>query len=142
MGGVNALAQPQNVLSVNGMPPMANALAQNRAMGREDPMFQISLAPFDPAKNHPVNLPGGGIATEYSATSQAPDGSWIVHPQIWWDADGNPVWMPEQQGLQAALAYEAMGNKPFPRFRSQADADAWASNRSHRGGGTQGAMDK
>ena len=144
MGGkANALAPPRNVLGqVNGMSPLNNALTQNSNMGRDDPMFQIGLSPFDPTKNHPVQLPGGNIATEYSATSQAPDGTWIVHPQIWWDQSGNPVWMPDEQGLQTALSYEAMGNKPFPRFKSLSAAEAWSTKRSHNGGGTKGAMDQ
>ena len=139
----NALAPPKNALGlINGMSPMANALAQSSMAGHDDIGFQIGLSPFDPAKNHPIQLPGGNIATEYSATSQAPDGSWIVHPQIWWDQDGNPIWMPGPQGMQAAMTYEAMGNKPFPRFKSLADAETWSTQRSHNGGGTQGAMNK
>lgn len=100
----------------------------------------LGLSPFDPQKNKPVSLPGGGYATEYSATGQDGSGSWMVYPQIWWDQGGNPRLMSGDMGLQAASIYEMAGNKPFPRFKSQEEADSWAASRSAHGGGTKGKI--
>ena len=100
----------------------------------------LGLAPFDPDRNKPVALPGGSYATEYSATTQLPDGQYIVHPQIWWDQQGNPRWLGDEWGQRAAMLYEQQSGNPFPRFASPQEADAWAANRSHNGGGTQGQM--
>ena len=98
------------------------------------------LHPFDPTRNKPVQLPAGGQATEYSATSQAPDGSWIVHPQIWWQPDGEPRYFPDAQSLAVAMYYEQITGHKFPRFASPSEADAFASGRSQKGGGLLDAI--
>jgi len=98
------------------------------------------IHPFDPARNQPIQLPGNNIATEYSATSQTPDGYWIVHPQIWWSPDGKPAYLPGEVGMYMALQYERMTGHHFPRFSTVEDADRFASGRSKGGGGLLGMM--
>lgn len=98
------------------------------------------IHPFDPVRNKPVQLPTGAQATEYSVTSQAPDGTWLVHPQIWWRPDGSPMYIPNEQGLAVALAYERMAGHKFPRFKTAEEADAFASGRSKHGGGLLGMI--
>ena len=99
----------------------------------------LGFAPYDPEANKPVDLPGGEYATEYTATSQLPDGSWVVHPQIWWDSEGNPRWLGEQS-LDMALLHEANTGSAMPRFETEADANKYAATRSSVGGGTQGGI--
>ena len=95
----------------------------------------IGLQPFDPKVNKPIPLPGGGQATEYSATTLDPtSGKFVVHPQIWfWGKE--PRYLAGEQGLGAALVYEMNGGSPFPRFDTVDQADAWARSRSDAGGG-------
>ena len=101
----------------------------------------LRLRPFDPARDRPVSLPGGNFATEYSTTSQDPfTGEWIVHPQIWWNDRGEPVYLPGDQGLEVVQALEAMGGAMFPRFSSVREADSFASGRSQGGGGMRGGL--
>lgn len=99
----------------------------------------LGFAPFDATRNAPVKLPGGDFATEYSATSKLPDGSWIVHPQIWWDADGNPRWLGDQ-ALDMTLLYEANTGKVMPRFQTEEEANTYAATRSRAGGGTKSGI--
>lgn len=99
----------------------------------------LGFAPYDPNVNKPAQLPGGGEATEYTATSQLPDGSWVVHPQIWWDADGNPRWL-GPQSLDMALIYETNTGNVMPRFKTEEDANKYATSRSSAGGGTKGGI--
>ena len=99
----------------------------------------LGLAPYDPKTNKPISLPGGEYATEYTATSQLPDGSWVVHPQIWWDAEGNPHWLGEQS-LEMALLYEDNTGSVMPRFETENDANKFAATRSSGGGGMQGGI--
>lgn len=91
-------------------------------------------APFDPEKNEPVDLPDNQFATEYLATSQTPDGEWILHPQIWFDQNGEPMFLGGEDGVDAALFYEAMTGERFPRFSSPEEADTFAQQRSKAGG--------
>lgn len=101
----------------------------------------IGLRPFDPSIDKPVSLPGGSFATEYTTTSQDPyTGEWVVHPQIWWDEKGKPVYVPGEQGLRVVQALEAMGANPFPRFKDLAEADKFSVSRSQMGGGTRGGL--
>jgi|TARA_R110000822_G_scaffold184109_3_gene323513 hypothetical protein len=99
----------------------------------------LGLAPFDPQKNTPAQLPGGMEATEYTATEQLEDGSWLVYPQIWWGEDGQPRWL-GSQALDMALTHEANTGSRLPRFATREEADAYANKRSSAGGGKRGGI--
>lgn len=99
----------------------------------------LGFSPFDPQRNTPAKLPGGMEATEYTATDQLSDGSWIVYPQIWWDADGQPRWL-GSQALDMALIHEANTGSRLPRFATKEEADAYTARRSSTGGGTRGGI--
>jgi hypothetical protein len=108
----------------------------------DDLFALLSLRPFDPEIDRPIDLPGGGGATEYLATSYDPDTqSWVVHPQIWFDREtGEPKYLGGEEGLMAARALEIMGNPMFPRFQTIEEADMFASGRSQGGGAQQGTI--
>lgn len=93
------------------------------------------MEPFDPKKHKPIELPNGGMATEYTATERSPDGKWWNIPQIWFNPAGNPTYPARYQNI--AEAYEKKkGEQVFQRFDSQEEAVSAAQGRSDSGGGT------
>jgi len=99
----------------------------------------LGFSPFNKEKDRPVQLPGGQQATEYTATDQLEDGSWIVYPQIWFDQEGQPRWL-GANALEMALMHEANTGKRLPRFATREEADAFSQGRSAAGGGKRGGI--
>jgi hypothetical protein len=99
------------------------------------------LAPFDARINKPVGLPNGGEATEYTTTSIDPISSkFMVHPQIWFNEGGEPVYLKGEDSVMAALYYELESGKKFPRFNDEESANDFAANRSSTGGAKSGLL--
>jgi len=103
------------------------------------------LVPFDPAIHTPQDLglgEPGSVSTEYIATVDAPDGSVMLIPTIWWDAEGNPKLFEREdtdKAIELAIDYEQSTGKQFPRFPAgaYAEADDYAISRSKAGGASQ-----
>jgi hypothetical protein len=103
------------------------------------------LVPFDPAIHTPQDVglgEPGSVSTEYIATVDAPDGSVMLIPTIWWDAEGNPKLFEREdtdKAIELAIDYEQSTGKQFPRFPAgaYAEADDYAISRSRAGGASQ-----
>lgn len=103
------------------------------------------LVPFDPAIHTPQDVglgEPGSVSTEYIATVDAPDGSVMLIPTIWWDAEGNPKLFEREdtdKAIELAIDYEQSTGKQFPRFPAgaYAEADDYAISRSKAGGASQ-----
>ena len=103
------------------------------------------LVPFDPAIHTPQDVglgEPGSVSTEYIATVDAPDGSVMLIPTIWWDAEGNPKLFKREdtdKAIELAIDYEKSTGKQFPRFPAgaYAEADDYAISRSKAGGASQ-----
>ena len=120
----------QEVLKTMGVPVSFRGLQDGVV---SEPVFE----PFNPAKHQPADVGLGGMSTEYLVTQDAPDGSVWVIPSIWWDKNGNPMLVEDQEQIQRlAQEYETATGSLFPRFgeRDYETADAWARKRSDSGG--------
>jgi hypothetical protein len=120
----------QEVLSTMGIPTSFKGL--------QDGVVSVPmLEPFNPNKHQPRDVGLGGLSTEYLVTQDAPDGSVWVIPSIWWDQNGEPMLIEDQEQIQRlAQEYEAATGGLFPRFgeRDYETADSWAQQRSSTGG--------
>jgi len=95
------------------------------------------MEPFDYMKHKPQDVGLGGPSTEYLITVDSPEGGVMVIPSIWWDADGAPNLIKDQQAAIAmATQYEEESGLQFPRFGAKAyqEADEFAEGRSKAGG--------
>jgi len=106
------------------------------------------LIPFDPSMHTPQDVGFGSPSTEYLITIDGPDGQVIVVPSIWWNSEGNPVFLGDietdkinqQEILDLVQQYEESTKERFPRFGKAgiADnyriADRFAQTRSKAGG--------
>ena len=93
------------------------------------------LHPFDPERDKPVKLPNGYEATEYTRTYRDPgSGAFVVIPTIWYTDDGNAVFVGDR-AVQLMQTFESDTGSAWPRFSSIREADAYARDRSNRGGG-------
>ena len=99
------------------------------------------LVPFDPNIHTPQDVGFGGPSTEVTITVDMPDGTISVIPSVWWDKDGNPTLVENQdKAVELAQEYEKNNNKQFPRFGKTGNrnsyelADSWAQRRSANGG--------
>jgi hypothetical protein len=104
---------------------------------QSDDVQAEQLEPFDPNKHQPRDVGLGGLSTEYTVTQDSPDGNVWVVPSIWWDQNGDPVVLKDEQQInQLAKQYEQSTGREFPRFPAgQYElADQWAQNRSAQGG--------
>lgn len=79
-----------------------------------------------------VQLEEGGMGTEYQATEQMPDGSWVNFPTIW---DGKQL--PISDAIERFMAAQQQGQQ-FPTFQSKDEAIAAAQDRSARIGELRG----
>ena len=92
-------------------------------------------SPFNPKTDKPIELPGGGKATEYTATIEV-DGKFVNVPQIWFQ-NGKPIFFDAKAGRRLDIMvnrYEAATGKMFPRFNTEAEATKAARKRSTSGG--------
>eukprot|EP00481_Brizalina_sp_1-RS-2013_P001474 TRINITY_DN3693_c0_g1_i1.p1 TRINITY_DN3693_c0_g1~~TRINITY_DN3693_c0_g1_i1.p1 ORF type:complete len:123 (-),score=19.81 TRINITY_DN3693_c0_g1_i1:41-409(-) len=65
------------------------------------------LEPFDYNKHKPQDVGLGGPSTEYLVTLDSPDGGVWVVPSIWWDEEGNPTLVENQDKVfEIAKQYE------------------------------------
>ncbi len=106
-------------------------------------MADFILEPFDNEKHTPQDVGLGGLSTEYLITVDSPDGGVMVIPSIWWDEEGKPQLIEDQdEAVSLALEYEKGNNKQFPRFAPKAykEADAFAQERSKAGGASKKAL--
>ena len=106
------------------------------------------LIPFDPSMHTPQDVGFGSPSTEYLVTIDGPDGEVIVVPSIWWNSEGNPVFLGDMQTdqinqeeiLNLVQQYEASTQERFPRFGkvgvpdNYRIADRFAQTRSKAGG--------
>ena len=100
-------------------------------------MADFILEPFDPSKHTPQDVGLGGPSTEYLITVDSPDGGVMVIPSIWWDEEGEPQLIEDQnEAVSLAVEYEKENSVVFPRFAPKAykKADAFAQQRSKLGG--------
>ena len=103
-------------------------------------MADFILEPFDNKKHTPQDVGLGGPSTEYLITVDSPDGGVMVIPSIWWDEEGKPQLIEDQdEAVSLALEYEKGNDKQFPRFAPKAykEADAFAQKRSKAGGASK-----
>jgi len=100
----------------------------------------LGAVPFDPKVNKPIQLPHGGIATEYTATIEL-NGKYAVVPQIWFKSD-KPVYYDrgKDQLMSIVQQYEDATGKSFPRFDTISDADKYAIQRSKSGGASKSLL--
>jgi hypothetical protein len=97
----------------------------------------MTLEPFDYKKHKPQDVGLGGPSTEYLITVDSPEGGVMVIPSIWWDGDGKPRLIEDQEeAVMLAQQYEKTTSKQFPRFAPKAykEADTFAQKRSKAGG--------
>ena len=102
-----------------------------------------TLIPFDFKKHKPQDIGLGGPSTEYLITVDSPEGGVMVIPSIWWDEQGSPRLIDNQNtAVELAKKYERDSGKQFPRFGTKAykEADRWAASRSKAGGASKGAL--
>jgi hypothetical protein len=70
-------------------------------------MFQEAVEPFDPEKHSPIQTAGQSTATEYTSTTESPDGDVWNIPQIWFSVEtGEPVLKTGDDAWAAAYEYE------------------------------------
>ena len=103
-------------------------------------MTDFILEPFNNEKHTPQDVGLGGLSTEYLITVDSPDGGVMVIPSIWWDEEGKPQLIEDQdEAVSLALEYEKGNDKQFPRFAPKAykEADAFAQKRSKAGGASK-----
>lgn len=103
------------------------------------------LEPFDYRKHKPQDVGLGGPSTEYLVTLDSPDGGVWVVPSIWWDEEGNPTLVKNQDKVfELAKQYEKENNVMFPRFPQgeYKQADMFAQARSKAGGASKGLLAK
>ena len=99
------------------------------------------LVPFDASVHKPIDLPTGRQATEYTSTSIDPiSKKWMVHPSIWFNQNGDPVHLNDDDGVMAALYYEISSGNKFPRFSEEKNANIFAGDRTAKGGGRGGLL--
>ena len=108
---------------------------------KETTQMPSDLVPFDPSIHTPQDVGFGGPSTEVTITVDMPDGTISVIPSVWWDKDGNPTLVENQdKAVELAQEYEKNNNKQFPRFGKSGNrnsyelADSWAQRRSANGG--------
>ena len=100
-------------------------------------MADFILEPFNPSKHQPQDVGLGGPSTEYLITVDSPDGGVMVIPSIWWDEEGKPQLIEDQdEAVSLAVEYEKGNDVVFPRFAPKAykEADTFAQKRSKTGG--------
>ena len=73
-----------------------------------------------------VSLADGGVGTEYQATEQMPDGTFVNFPTIWGGAE-----LPIDEAF-ARFMQARSGGQRFPTFNTQDEAVAAAIDRSRR----------
>ena len=101
-------------------------------------MFQEAVEPFDPEKHDPIQTAGQSTATEYTSTTESPDGDVWNIPQIWFSVEtGEPVLKTGDDAWAAAYEYEKQTGKMFPRFNSIPEAESAAQSRSDQGGASE-----
>jgi hypothetical protein len=101
-------------------------------------MFQEAVEPFDPEKHSPIQTAGQSTATEYTSTTESPDGDVWNIPQIWFSVEtGEPVLKTGDDAWAAAYEYEKQTGKMFPRFNSIPEAESAAQSRSDQGGASE-----
>lgn len=103
------------------------------------------LEPFNYKKHKPQDVGLGGPSTEYLVTLDSPDGNVWVVPSIWWDEEGNPTLVENQDKVfELAKQYEKENNVMFPRFPQgeYKQADMFAQARSKAGGASKGLLAK
>jgi hypothetical protein len=101
-------------------------------------MFQEAVEPFDPEKHSPIQTAGQSTATEYTSTTESPDGDVWNIPQIWFSVEtGEPVLKTGDDAWAAAYEYEKKTGKMFPRFNSIPEAESAAQSRSDQGGASE-----
>ena len=101
------------------------------------------LEPFNYKKHKPQDVGLGGLSTEYLVTLDSPDGGVWVVPSIWWDEEGNPTLVENQDKVfEIAKQYEKENNVMFPRFPQgeYKQADMFAQARSKAGGASKGLL--
>jgi hypothetical protein len=77
-------------------------------------------------------------ATEYTSTTESPDGDVWNIPQIWFSVEtGEPVLKTGDDAWAAAYEYEKQTGKMFPRFNSIPEAESAAQSRSDQGGASE-----
>jgi hypothetical protein len=101
-------------------------------------MFQEAVEPFDPEKHSPIQTAGQSTATEYTSTTESPNGDVWNIPQIWFSVEtGEPVLKTGDDAWAAAYEYEKQTGKMFPRFNSIPEAESAAQSRSDQGGASE-----
>ena len=101
-------------------------------------MFQEAVEPFDPEKHDPIQTAGQSTATEYTSTTESPDGDVWNIPQIWFSVEtGEPALKTGDDAWAAAYEYEKQTGKMFPRFNSIPEAESAAQSRSDQGGASE-----
>jgi hypothetical protein len=101
------------------------------------------LEPFNFKKHKPQDVGLGGPSTEYLVTLDSPDGGVWVVPSIWWDDEGKPTLVENQDKVfEIAKQYEKENNVVFPRFPKgeYKQADMFAQARSKAGGASKGLL--
>ena len=102
----------------------------------------FGLAPYDRSKNKPVDMGLGGLSTEYLATEYDANGNPFNVPQMWFDKNGNPVLLPNEDAIAQAAEYEALNGPKFRRFDNIGAGVEAAQHRSAQGGADRLTMRK